>query len=342
MQQAIICPFFGRLRDRFCEYGQDLTVLEKLERIALVPGARGVEIVYPHELGELGAVKEALSRLSLEVAAVNVNVKSDPPFVRGALASPDPAVRRLAVDYIKAAKRAAMELGAGRVTCCPLSDGYDYPFQADYGAAWRRLVDCVAEAAEFLPEVTLFLEYKPFETRVHGLLSSAAKTVLLCQAAGGRNLGVTVDTGHSSFGGEPPADSLMQVASAGLPFYVHTNDNNGRLDWDLLAGACNVWEYLEFLFYLKELGYDGWITSDVAPFRDDPHEIFALNVRFTERLWNWLDEIDRRWIRERLQRDDFLSIRRMMEPYLFAPGAASPAAGTGEGSLPSRQTGEAR
>jgi len=317
MKQALICPFFGRLRDRFCEYGEDLSVTQRLERIAAVPGVDGVEIVYPQELRDLTDVQATLARLKLEVAAVNVNVKSDPEFVRGALGSPDAAVRRKAVDYLKRGKEAAVALGAQRVTCCPLADGYDYPFHAHYGAQWERMVDAVREAARHLPQITLCLEYKPFETRVHGLLTSAAKTILVCQAAGG-NLGVTIDIGHSTFGGEAPADSLMLVAAAGLPFYVHTNDNNGKWDWDLLAGACNVFEFLEFLFYLKELGYDGWITSDVAPFRQDPSEIFALNARFTAQLWAWLDHVDRHQIRECLERDDFVSVRKMMEPYLFA------------------------
>lgn len=316
MKQAVICPFFGKLRDRFCEYGQDLSVRERLERIATIPGVEGVEIVYPQELRAINEVKETLARLKLGVAAVNVNIKSDPEFVCGALGSPNPAVRRQAVDYIKRGKEAALALGAERVTCCPLADGYDYPFQAHYGAQWERMVEAVREAARHLPQVTLCLEYKPFETRVHGLLTSAAKTILVCQAAGG-NVGVTIDIGHSTFGGESPADSLMLVAASGLPFYIHTNDNNGKWDWDLLAGACNVWEYVEFLFYLKELAYEGWITSDVAPVRQDPEEIFALNARFTAQLWRWLDEVDRGQIREHLRQDNFIAVRKMLEPYVF-------------------------
>lgn len=317
MKQAVICPFFGKLRDRFCEYGEDLDVIQRLEHIARIPGVQGVEMVYPHELQDLGKVKATLTKLGLAVSAVNINVKSDPEFVKGSVSSPDPAVRSKAIDYLKKGKDAALELSAERVTCCPLSDGYDYAFQAHYGSAWDRMVEVIREGASYRPEITLHLEYKPFETRVHNLLASAAKTILLCQAAGGKGLGVTIDIGHSTFGGEPPADSLMQVAAVGLPFYVHTNDNNGKLDWDLMAGACNVWEYAEFLFYLKELGYEGWITADVAPFRQDAGEIFAMNARFTEQLWKWLDEIDRDVIRDHLHQHDFLAVRKMMEPYLF-------------------------
>ena len=317
MKQAIICPFFGRLRDRFCEYGEDLTVVEKLERIAAIPSVEGVEMVYPHELEDLEAVKGALERLRLTVSAINVNVKSDPGFENGSLTSPDRELRDRALGYLKSAKDAAIVLGAERITCCPLSDGYDYAFHVDYASAWGRMVEVVAEAASYRPQITLHMEYKPFETRVHNLLSSAAKTILLGLAAGGQGLGVTIDIGHSTFGGEPPADSLMQVVAAGLPYYIHTNDNNGKLDWDLISGACNVWEFAEFLFYLKELDYEGWVTADVAPFRQDATEVFALNVRFTEQVWHWLDEIDRETVREHLRNHNFLAIRKMMEPYVF-------------------------
>ena len=93
MKQAVICPFFGRLRDRFCEYGEDLSVVEKLEHIARIPGVQGVEIVYPHELRDVDSVKATLEKLGLAVSAVNVNVKSDPEFVKGSITSPDAAVR---------------------------------------------------------------------------------------------------------------------------------------------------------------------------------------------------------------------------------------------------------
>ncbi|MBA7673376.1 D-apiose isomerase [subsurface metagenome] len=189
MKQAVICPFFGRLRDRFCEYGEDLNVVEKLERIAKVPGVQGVEIVYPHELNDLDEVKAALERLGLAVAAINVNVKSDPGFEKGSITSPDPALRAQAVEYLKRAKDAATVLGSERITCCPLSDGYDYPFHVHYASAWDRMVEVVSEAASYRPEITLHMEYKPFETRVHNLLSSAARTILLCQAAGEKNVG---------------------------------------------------------------------------------------------------------------------------------------------------------
>lgn len=289
-----------------------------MERIARIPELAGVEIVYPRDLDDIDELAATLGRLNLGVAAVNANIKSDPDFVAGALTSPDAAVRRKAITYIHRAKECALKLDAERVTCCPLADGHDYAFQSHYGVAWDRMIDAVREAASYLPEITLVLEYKPSETRVYNTLNTAAKAILLCHAVGVANLGVNVDIGHSTFAGEPPAEALMLVAASGLPFYVHINDNNGKWDWDLVAGSCNVWEYLEFLFYLKEIGYDGWITSDAVPFRQDPAEIVALSARFTNRLWKWLDQMDPAEVRQHLVRNDFVGLRKMLDQHMFS------------------------
>jgi xylose isomerase len=317
MKQAIITAFLGRLRDRFCEYQEARTIEQKLEMMARIPGVTGAEVVHPYEVAPAPEMLGHLKRLGLAVAAVNVNVKADPDFAEGSLSAPDAAVRAKALQFIQWAKDYAAEIGADKVTCCPLSDGYDYSFHTHYAAAWRRMVEVVREAADYRPEIPLFMEYKPSETRVHCLLDSAAKTVLLCHAVGRANVGVTLDIGHSIYGGETPAEALAHIAMAGHPYYVHINDNNGKWDWDLMAGTCNLWSYVEFLFYLKELGYEGWITSDTSPVRQDALETFAYNAPLTGRIWEWLDRVDRGFIRENLEAHRFLPVLKLLEGELF-------------------------
>jgi xylose isomerase len=317
MKHAIITSFLGKLRDRFCEYQEPLSIEEKLEKMAHIPGVTGAEVVHPYEVDSVDAMRSHLQRLKLSLSAINVNIKADPVFANGSLCSPDPAIRRKACEMIKAAKDYAKAMGADKVTCCPLSDGYDYPFHTDYRKAWQRMVEAVSEAAAHLPEIPLFMEYKPSETRAHCILDSAAKALLLCEAVGNPNLGVTLDIGHSLYGGETPAEALAHIAMSGFPYYVHINDNNGKWDWDLMAGTYNFWPYIEFLYYLKELRYDGWITSDSSPVRQDAIETFAFNVRITERIWNWLDQVDRGRIAHHLEQHEFMPILKMLEPFLF-------------------------
>lgn len=317
MKHAVIASFLGRLRDRFCEYPGVYTTAEKLERIAAIPGVSGAEIVYPYETEGVQELQSALDRLHLEVAAINVNIKADPDFHCGGLSSPDPRVRRKAAEFITGAKDLAATLGVNKVTCCPLADGYDYSFQTHYTKAWERVVDTLREAAAYRPEVGLYLEYKPSETRVHCLLDSAMKALLLCTELRSEKVGVTLDFGHSTYGGETPAESLAHVARCGFPYYIHINDNNGRWDWDLIAGTHHLWQYIEFLYYLKELGYEDWITSDTSPVRQNAVECFAFNVHFTNRIWSWLGTIDREMIGLHLERNEFIPIMQYLERFLF-------------------------
>ena len=321
MRHAIITAFLGKLRDRFCEYHEPRTLVEKLEFMARIPGISGAEIVYPGEVDTVPVMKEALSRLGLSIAAINVNIKGDPVFVNGALSSPDPKVRAKAVEFIKGGKDIAAAMGADKITCAPLNDGYDYCFQSDYRIAWQRMVETVREAAAYRPEVPLFLEYKASEPRVRCYLDSTAKTLVFLDAVGNDKIGVTLDIGHAIYGGESPAEALAQISMSGHPYYIHINDNNGKWDWDLMAGTYNLWNYIEFLFYLKELGYEGWLTSDTSPVRQDSHETFAFNVRITNRIWEWLDSMDSEYVRACLEKHEFMNILKHFEPHLF--GSAS-------------------
>ena len=47
---------------------------------------------------------------------------------------------------IKDSKDYAAAVGADKVTCCPLGDGYEFAFHADYRQAWKWLVETFSEA----------------------------------------------------------------------------------------------------------------------------------------------------------------------------------------------------
>jgi xylose isomerase len=316
MRHAVITAFLGKLRDRFCEYQAPLPIEEKLERAAAIPGVQGVELIYPDECGDVEGLKSALSRLQLAAAAVNVNLKGHPDFAQGALSSPEPGIRRMALDYIHRAKECASELGSPRVTCAPLADGYDYPFQIDYRKAWTRIADVLAQACEFRPDITLHLEHKPADPRTRGLLDTVAHVVRLCQDLGSPAAGITFNVGHAFCGGGTPADAFAKVRLARLPYYIHSGDGTENWDWDLMAGSRHYWQWAEFLHYLKQDGYEGWVTSDAFPVRQDAAELFAANIRITDRIWRWLDTLDSAGMRQALEQENLSPALRHLEQCL--------------------------
>jgi xylose isomerase len=310
---ALITAFVGKTKDRFHDYNRDLTLEERLDLVATIDGMSGVEVIYPYEVKDPAQLKAALAKTGLGIAAINVNVKAEPEFRNGGLTSTDAGIRGRAVQFIKDAKDFAQATGANKVTCCPLGDGYEFAFQCDYARMWKYLVETFGEAGSYKPEIPLFIEYKPSETRGRCFVDTAAKTLCLLNDIGNRGMGVTVDFGHSKYGLENPAEVVTLMANSRYPYYIHINDNNGRWDWDYMVATHNFLEYVEFLFYLQEYGYNDFLTSDTSPTRWDIRGTFEVNTRMSRKIWDLLASLDRKEFTRLIQEGDFLKTWRFIE-----------------------------
>jgi xylose isomerase len=317
VKSALITGFVSKTKDRFHDYNRELGLAERLELVATIEGMTGVEVIHPYEAKDAGVLKRLLQKTGLALAAVNVNVKAEPEFRNGGLTSTDPAIRRRAVEFMRAAKDFAQEAGANKVTCCPLGDGYEFAFQCDYAQMWKYLVETFGEAGAYKPEIPLFLEYKPSETRGRCFLDTAAKTLCLLNDIGLPRMGVTIDYGHSKYGLENPAEVVSLVANSRFPYYIHVNDNNGRWDWDFMTASHNFLEYAEFLFYLQEYGYDDFLTSDTSPTRWDIRGTFEVNTRMTQKIWDRLAGLDRPAFQALIRGGDFLQTWKFIEANIF-------------------------
>jgi xylose isomerase len=274
----------GKVKDRFIDYQPVREMDEMVEMASRIKGCSGLEVVYPQNFTDPVKVKALLDQHGLSVSTVNLNIKSDEIFRFGSFSSPDAKVRREAVEMLKISMDAAAVLGCNMVTTAPLSDGSDYPFELDYIRAFEDAAEAVREAANHRSDVKVSLEYKLSEPRVHCFLSDAGKAAVFCEKVGLPNVGVTLDIGHALQCGEVPADSLAFLHSVGRLFYIHINDNYRNWDWDLLPATVNLWDFIEFAFYMDRIGYDGWITADVFPQRHDP-------VKIMEKTFEWMDVI---------------------------------------------------
>jgi len=319
VKHSVITSFLSTTKDRFHQYNETKTLEQRLQMASDMEGVSGVEVVYPYEVCEdPGEMKQLLEKYSLAISAVNVNVKAEPEFRNGSLTSPEPSVRAKAVEFIKKAKDYAGEVGADKVTCCPLGDGYEFNFQYDYGRAWSNLVDTLGQAGGYLPEIPLFIEYKPSETRGRCFVDTAAKALLLLNEIGIDRMGVTLDFGHSMYGNENPAEAVSLLAQSRFLYYIHINDNNGKWDWDYMVGTHHLLDYLEFLYYLQKHGYDDFLTSDTSPTRWDIKGTFEMNVRLTNKLWALLEKQDAGSLDAVIAKGDYLQTWRWIEENLLS------------------------
>ena len=316
-KMSIITGFLSRTKDRFHEYNEPLTLEEKFQLMTRIEGYDGVEVVYPYEVSDPVPTRSLLDKYGLKAAAVNVNVKAEPEFRSGGLTSHDPDTRSKAVRFIKESKDFAAEIGADKVTCCPLGDGYEFSFQYDYATMWRYLVETFGEAGQYRTEVPLFIEYKPSETRGRCFVDSAAKTLCLLNDIKCPGMGITLDFGHSLYGNEHPAEALALLAESPYRFYVHINDNDGRWDWDYFCGTKHFLEYVEFLYYLRKYGYSDYLTSDTSPTRWDVKGTFEANSRLTNKIWLMLEELDTAELERLMSLGDYLEIWQFIEKNIF-------------------------
>jgi xylose isomerase len=291
---AVISAFLGGVKNRYIQYKPDRTLEEKFAVAAQIERLDGLEVCYPADFGDVGLLKKLLADHGFGVSAVNVRSRRTGRWLKGAFSSPNADERAEVVDDFKRAIDLALEVGAKRITTCPLNDGHDYVFEMNYLDAYRYAEETFAAICEHNRDFRICIEYKWNDPRTRCLLASAGETAAFCQAVGADNLGVTLDIGHALLVGERPAQSVALLHRAGRLFYVHLNDNDRHWDWDMLPGAFHLWEFVEFLYYLKEVGYtDDWYAYDVMSKEFDTVETFSVVTHLTRKLEALADRIDR-------------------------------------------------
>jgi len=274
-------------------------------------------MVFPYENGEPEETKSWMNEYDLKFAAINVNIKKETEWVPGALSRPEKAIRDRAVAMIKKAKDFAKAVGAPHVSCCPLSDGYDVLFQINYKTAWNYMVETIAEAADYLPEVPLFIEPKYSETRVHCQLDTTAKGLLLLKDVKCENTGITLDMGHSLQSQENPAQALSLIYESGYDAYIHTNDNDTKADWDLIGASRHFLHYVELMYWAQQYDYDKFFTTDASPRIFNVLEFFNRHAEVTSGAYKLAKTLNREKISEMMRTEDFSGLMKMVNKEIY-------------------------
>ncbi len=270
---SVILGNLGNTCDRFCSsYKENPTTMAMLKRAAAIPHVQGIELVGTWDIRPENAqeMKQALQGHGLQCVSIIPDLFADKRYWKGSYSAADPAVRRLAMEYTRQMCEIARELGCGTINLWPGQDGYDYLLCADYEQQRQWLCDAVATLAQAYPDLQFALEYKPKEPRTHSYLARMADTLLLAQETGCRNVGVTIDTGHAYVGGEVVGEAIVLAKRAGNRLlHMHFNDNHGSWDDDMIVGTVHSVCYIETLYWLDRCGYEGWLSMDQYPYRED-------------------------------------------------------------------------
>jgi len=190
---------FSPCSDRFNVegYKSPLSLEKQFEAASKIEGLGGVGLDYPYQFRKSSEVRPLLEKYGLEFVTLEIGLYPDKKWKNGTYTSPDPGVRREAIEMSKRALDIAAELGAQDVLMWPGQDGFDYPFQSDYIRSWDLLVNGISEVASHRPDVRIAIEYKKQEPRTNCYIRNAGVLLSLLNEINMENVGGCVDLGHS-------------------------------------------------------------------------------------------------------------------------------------------------
>jgi xylose isomerase len=313
---------FNACADRYVlsGYGQRLTTDELIRAATQVKDLSGVEVVGMWHVNDSNVeqIRKQIKDAGLTVTCVTPDIWASSKWGWGSFAANDPKLRREAVQEVKKSMEWAKQLNCEVIDLWFGQDGYDYPFQADYLAAWDRIIEGTIECAEHLPDVKLVLEYKPKEPRTHCFIATVGKTLLLIEKVNKPNVGAMIDVGHSLMAYENIAESaaLLQYFGNKL-FYMHFNDNWRLWDDDMTVGSVHTIEMLELLYWLDRMSYDGWYALDIFPYRENGIRAATESISWIQGLHGLLDKIGRPHISQVIASGDAMAASQMIREALI-------------------------
>lgn len=320
---GVILGNLGNTKDRFCGgYKENPPALEMLKLAAKIPHVSGIELVGTWDIrpDNVKEMNHALKDLGMACISIIPDLFSSSKFSRGSLSSSDAAVRTSALDHVRAMCDAAEQLGCSLINLWPGQDGYDYLLSADYDSERGWLSESVAKIAELFQHLRFALEYKPKEPRTHSYIARMADALLIAIETGESNVGITIDTGHAFVAGEVVAESIVLAKRAGNRlFHMHFNDNHMTTDDDMIVGTVHTVAYLETLYWLDRTKYDGWLSMDQYPYREDAAKAIGESILWLHQLAAILDH-NREHIDALVQRQDPIATSQFLRSIL-APAA---------------------
>jgi sugar phosphate isomerase/epimerase len=319
---AAILGNLGNTCDRFLPSGyKDIRSKEEMVREAgQIPGLDGLELVGGWDVTaeNVRNVRHWLEASHLACVSIIPDLFSHKKWQAGSFSAKDAVIRTRALEETRSAARIAGELSCPLVNLWLGQDGYDYPLTADYHEQRKYLAEGIATVAGEFPNLRFALEYKPKEPRTHSFQARAADTLLMAIETGLANVGVCIDVGHSFVAGENVAEAAVMLQQhGGKLFHMHFNDNYRQWDDDMIVGSLHTVEYFELLYWLGEIGYEGWYSMDLYPYREDGAAAVRESVSFLRQVANLLSDQRRAEVRHLIAEGDATRSTRWMREILF-------------------------
>jgi xylose isomerase len=273
----------------------------------------GFEYHYPGEVNEktLGRIQALLG--SCDIHCIALGLFSDPKYSHGSFINPSLKIRKEVRAITRAGIELASDIGA-KFIIWPGSEGYNYPFQVDYGKTWEWFVDGIADAAAHCADygVTMLLEHKNSEPAMRILMRDIGMTLFTIQKVKDRGVPtdhvlVNMDWQHLIMNGEPLAEYAALLASEGKLGHQHGNSGWGSFDDDNMVGASFFMQTLGLAVELQRVGYGAngeRVGYDLFPYTENQVDAVRRSVLQWEFIWDLARRLDKKALNEAQSRRD--------------------------------------
>lgn len=100
-------------------------------------------------------------------------------------------------------------------------------------------------------------------------------------------------------------------------FHLHFNDSYRYWDDDMIVGSVHFVEYVELLFWLKEMRYQGWYSMDQYPYREEAQGALQESILFLKAIDQRLDATAIEKVRALVKRGDAVESSRWVRETFF-------------------------
>lgn len=317
---SVILGNLGNTCDRFCKGYKDNPSTEEMLALAVqIPYVEGIELVGTWDIrpDNVKDMKKRMADYGKTCVSIIPDTFTDMAYGKGMVTNLDPAVRQKGLDYLRQMSEIALEMECGIVNMWMAQDGYDYLLTADYNQEREWLREATTTLATEFPTLKFALEYKPKEPRNFSYHARMSDTILAAKESNCTNVGVCIDTGHSFVAGENVAEAVVLAKRAGdMLFHMHFNDNHGMWDDDMIVGSVHSTVYIDLFYQLKKTGYNGWLSMDQYPYRENATDAIGESIHWVRRFEQIVDEnFDE--IDALVKMNDAVATSRFMRKMLF-------------------------
>jgi L-rhamnose isomerase / sugar isomerase len=264
---------------KFLQPAAAATVAEKFSDAAEVHRWTGVcPTIALHVLWDLpGGIADAAevevlaARHGLRAGSINPNTFQHQIYKYGSFGSPDPEVRRAALEHVLASVAIADRLGSRDVSLW-FADGSNYPGTQNVRHRRRWFEENLRATHDRLASgQRMLVEYKPFEPAFyHTDIADWGMAMVLAQSAGPRAK-VLVDTGHH-YQGQNIEQIVAWLLDLDMLGGFHFNDRR-YADDDLTMGSIDPYQVFRIFHEILHFEWETGKRADIAYMVDQSHNL---------------------------------------------------------------------